>query len=173
MQTATEFDVHYKRNQDRNKSKCYQPTLLTDDYGTAWFRGQYTRRIISALECAYVGAVVPQVNRSYVDDKILGPKARALSVIDFNRYERNCNSCRHLIRLKMTPRQEHYAKIYTVFYGRCASTPGAAEAESPIFSDDGSFSFSPENHMGMACWQERDGVEGRRLELIAQTQPGE
>lgn len=129
----------------RKQRPCDQPYICVDDYGNAVFIGHYSEELVWAQDAKYFGPVMPQATNCYVDGKN-GDIARKKSALIFNEFEANCNTCRHLERVP--------SKRGGLLYGKCQSHP----IEHPYIRGPykgGAFAFSPDDHMGMKCYQPR------------------
>ena len=94
----------------------------------------YTGKPIPAGEEIVVGAIIPNVKaKYYVSDIELHKRSKRL----FDESEANCNTCKHLVRVK-------HDKCRSGFlYGKCAK-------------DGAELMFHPDDPMHMACYQQRD-----------------
>ena len=81
----------------------------------------------------------------------------------YNEMDRNCNACKHLIRVDSPPK----GKPYMLWHGKCNSPnprfdvhpygPKAYEKLPEKYKlPEGVFGFHPNDWMGMPCWEPRD-----------------
>lgn len=98
---------------------------------------QYTKKSVRFGDHIFIGPVVPQADGTYICAKDAMPFFRAAGK-EFHAVDRNCNTCRHLIRVKHDRRED---------------------GMQPISCADGKFSGVLMNHpddcTGMECWKRR------------------
>jgi len=95
---------------------------------------QYTGLKVSREESIFLGPCVPQVNGTYVCHPTALPffkKAKR----NFDESEANCNTCKHLVRVKHEPRKDGMLR------GECQTMPNLL--------------FHPDDFMGMKCYEQR------------------
>lgn len=137
------FESHVYRHPVSNKPVLGQP-IGVDDFGNCLYECNFTKKIVHIGEGIYLGPVIPQVNGTYVchPDAI---EARKTSVKHFNEVEANCNTCKHLERVK------HEKAKGGFLYGKCGK--GTTKHLYPV--NNGVIMFHPEDWMGMDCWEAR------------------
>lgn len=127
-----DLPLYYDENLQENVYECH-----------------YTRTIVKESEVIWVGAIIPNVKYKYACTAGYEP-FRKESVKLFNESEQNCNTCKNLIRIK------HKKSNSGLLYGKC-SKHDITETNHPYqhLLDDGIFSFSPNDYMGMNCYESR------------------
>lgn len=93
----------------------------------------YTGALFERRDGIVLGSVIPQVASSQLCHP-LAAEARRRSVVLFNEHERNCNTCRHLVRA------QHPRDPFGFLYGSCK---------------EGDRMFHPDDWMGMFCYESR------------------
>lgn len=107
----------------------------------------YTGALIQRNEGIVLGAVVPQVNVSYLCHP-LAVDARKREVLLFQVSEQNCNTCRYLKRVKF---ERSYWKQSGLMPGECLN-----EARQPLYPREGnSILFAPDDCMLQPCHEQR------------------
>lgn len=101
------------------------------------FTCQYTKKKTSYHDCIFLGAIMPNVNLTFICHKEANAAWRQAKR-DFDEFERNCNTCKHLVR--------HLYKGNDLRTGEC--NPHNAPYPFQI-------QFHPDDHMGMKCWEAR------------------
>ncbi len=122
----------------KRPKKILSEPLGQDDFGFAFYKCQYTGKVVQQPNHIFLGAVLPQVSGSYVCDPGATPFRRAASQ-QLAELDQNCNTCRNLERLPHE--KQHPAATLT---GKCLNQP-----YKPVVR------FHPEDWMGMSCWQAR------------------
>jgi hypothetical protein len=123
--------------------------ICVDDFGSEVYRCRYTDQLVWADIAFVVGATMPGVKARYV----ITPDARQAhrnSGIAFHDSEANCNTCRHLVRVR-------HAKCRSGFLrGRCAHPSPQLDA-SPYFNrmEGDVMVFHPDDPMHMPCYESR------------------
>ena len=70
----------------------------------------------------------------------------------YNEMDRNCNACKHLIRVSSAP----HGKPWHLWTGKCdAGIPDLPQHPYKDDIKDGVFYFHPNDWMGMKCWEPR------------------
>lgn len=109
----------------------------------------YTGALVQRNEAIVLGAVIPQVSISYLCHP-LAIDVRKQSVKDFQEYEQNCNTCRHLERVEF---DRKYWKASGLMPGKCAN-----ESRNPLYPRDGNqILFAPDDCMLQQCYEGRNG----------------
>ena len=96
----------------------------------------------------WLGAIIPQVKVRYLCHPKYGKAARKESKRLFDASERNCNTCKYLVR---TPFKADGSGLQP---GVCTSESFDSE-HHPYWKGSHSILFSPDDYMGMSCWTER------------------
>lgn len=113
-------------------------TLATDDFGNLWYECRYTKKPVNSQECIFIGAVLPQVNCTYVCAKD-AMDAFKYSKAALNEMDANCNTCKFLERLAFQKQSPA-----SVMHGVCNHHPYKIKV-----------TFHPDDHMSMKCWKAR------------------
>lgn len=132
----------------RDRSQT-QPPICVDDYGCEVFHCHFSGEPISAAEAQIVGATIPGVKARYVVSQ-RSAQARKASAAAFHESEANCNTCRHLIRVKHQRRPDGF------MHGKCGS--GSGQPQSSPYSgrfEDAVMVFHPDDPMHMPCYETR------------------
>lgn len=125
-----------KRNLKINNSP-----LGVDDFGNNFYKCYYTNEFITIENKAnytLLAGIIPQVSGSYVCSP-LALEARKLELREFNKWEKNCNTCSKFDRIPHVKKGNQEA-----ITGRCLNHPSR-----PIIK------VYPQDCMGMNCWKER------------------
>lgn len=120
--------------------------ICQDDFGNAVYLDHYTKRPV--VDAIWVGATIPGVNAKYP----IAPESKTLhkqQQIWFHEADRNCNTCKHLQRIK------HPKNIAGFLYGRCTSDSPMHECSPYKLERDGSMKFHPDDPMHMECYVSR------------------
>ena len=96
----------------------------------------------------WLGAIIPQAKVRYLCHPKYGKAARKESKRLFDASERNCNTCKYLIRISFK------ADGSGLQPGVCASEKFDAQ-HHPYWKGDHSILFATDDYMGMSCWTER------------------
>jgi hypothetical protein len=95
-----------------------------------------------------LGAVVPQCTVSYLCHPTLADKARGASIKLFHTIEQNCNTCRHLERVKFEKKQ---FVITGLMPGVCKNPNG-----KPLYNQGfPNIYFAPDDCMLQSCYEGR------------------
>lgn len=94
------------------------------------------------------GAIIPGVKFRHADGPGFEPSRRR-SLALFHECEANCNTCRHLERVK------HDKDCSGVLYGRCGNKDSALSTPYLDRIIDGVMPFAPDDWMGMPCHEPR------------------
>ena len=108
--------------------------ILNEPDADGLYTCQYTGLKVSREEAIFLGPCVPQVNGTYVCHPTALPffkKSKRL----FDESEANCNTCKHLVRVKHEPRKSGMLE------GACHTNPKLL--------------FHPDDFMGMNCYEQR------------------
>jgi hypothetical protein len=107
----------------------------------------YTKGLITRKDAIVLGAVVPQAPVSYLCHP-LSVQARKESVKQFNDSEQNCNTCKHLKRVKF---DKAYWKTSGLQPGECFN-----EHKKPMYQREGNtVLFAPDDCMSQECYASR------------------
>lgn len=107
----------------------------------------YTGALIQRKDAIILGAVIPQVSVSYLCHPFAG-EARKRSVRCFQKYEQNCNTCRHLKRVEFN---RAYWKPSGLMPAECMN-----ESREPLYPQEGSMIlFAPDDCMLQPCYEGR------------------
>jgi hypothetical protein len=132
--------------------------ICTDDFGTLWFRCQYTKKLVACDEAIMLGAIIPQVTQTFV----CAPDAQEafrISKRQFDELDANCNSCTNFERVKHDKNPNGFLR------GQCAR---GIVPEHQAYDKDGKiFWIHPDDHMGMECWKARQKNEARLQDRAA------
>lgn len=123
------------------------PILFVDDYGMAWYKCHASQKHIPANEVIIFGALIPNLNVQYYYHNSM-KEYRKIQVREFNEFERNCNTCKHLVRVK------HAKDTLGFLYGKCS---GNGNMLHPLVynSSLNNLKFHPDDHMDMICYGAR------------------
>jgi len=108
--------------------------ILNEPDADGLYTCQYTGLRVSREEAIFLGPCVPQVNGTYVCHPTALPffkKSKRL----FDESEANCNTCKHLVRVKHEPRKSGMLE------GACHTNPKLL--------------FHPDDFKGMNCYEQR------------------
>ena len=108
--------------------------ILNEPDAEGLYTCQYTGLKVSREEAIFLGACVPQVNGTYVCHPTALPFFKK-SKRNFDESEANCNTCKHLVRVKHEPRKDG------MLQGECQTMPNLL--------------FHPDDFMGMNCYEQR------------------
>jgi hypothetical protein len=126
-------------------------SLCIDDFGNSVYECRYTKNLVWANDCDFVGAVVPGVKAKYIIAPTdVAREAHRQSIREFQDAEQNCNTCGNLERVT------HAKNKAGFLFGRCKS-PNSKDSESPYnsFKKGDVMMFHPEDFMGMPCYSSR------------------
>lgn len=96
----------------------------------------------------WLGATIPQAKVRYLCHPKYGKAARKESKRLFDASERNCNTCKYLVR---TPFKADSSGLQS---GVCSSESFDYQ-HHPYWKGGYLISFAPDDYMGMSCWTER------------------
>ena len=107
--------------------------VLNAEVSPSVYACHYTGKRVSVEDAIFLGPILPSVSGSYVchPDAV---NVRNESAKEFNRFEKNCNTCKKLERV---PHDK-----------RGGFMKGACEVK-------GLHSFHPDDPMFMECWEDR------------------
>ena len=111
-----------------------KPILNTPD-ADGLYTCQYTGLKVALEGSIFLGPCAPQVNGTYVCHPTALPAFKKSKRM-FDESEANCNTCKHLVRIKHAPRKD----------GQLQGTCPAVGTE---------LMFHPDDHMGMPCYEQR------------------
>lgn len=119
--------------------------VCVDDYGDEVYRCHWTSQLVAVRDAVITGGIMPGVKVRFVAVRDYH-QAMKESQKGFNAMDSNCNSCKHLQRVK-------HAKSKAGFlYGKC-SIDSTEPKLYKIFEDV--MMFHPDDYMGMTCWEGR------------------
>jgi hypothetical protein len=123
----------------------YQKPICTDDFGSLVYKGHYTGIPVPIQDAVTVGAMLPGLKARYFDI-IDHQSEKKFSQQCFNENDANCNTCKHLQRVK------HEKNSAGFLYGKCA-----IDSKEPrqYPTTDGVMMFHPDDYAGMECWEAR------------------
>lgn len=127
-----------------NNKPIFKAPVCIDDYGSMVFVCQYTKATVSADKAIFLGAIMPNLNGTYVcavDAVPAFKKSREC----FNESEANCNTCKSLQRVP------HEKNASGFLYGKCGK--GITEHQYPM--KENVIMFHPDDPMNMPCWGAR------------------
>lgn len=101
------------------------------------FNCRYTGLKTTYDDCIFLGAIMPNVSETFICHKDATDAWRKAKK-DFDEFERNCNTCKHLVR--------HPYKGSDLRTGECNPN----NAPYPFL-----IKFHPDDHMNMKCWEAR------------------
>lgn len=139
-------------NQSLTKLKSFyterNPILFVDDYGIAWYKCHAMHKPIPATEVIIYGSLIPNLNIQYYYHNSM-KEYRKIQIREFNEFERNCNTCKHLIRVK------HPKNSQGFLFGKCSSNE--SDINNPLLygSTKDNLMFHPDDHMNMLCYEPR------------------
>jgi hypothetical protein len=133
-------------------------SVCTDEFGTLWFRCQYTKKLVACDVAIMLGAVMPQVTCTFVCAPDALEAFRA-SKREFDALDANCNSCENFVRVK------HDKSPYGFLRGTCGI--GVLPDHMVYDIEDNVFWIHPDDHMGMPCWKARQKSEARLQDRAA------
>lgn len=155
----------------RGDTKIFNRPICVDDYGTEVYVCHWTKKLVWADEAILLGSFYPGIHGVYVSAPD-SHEARRNSHRAFNEMDRNCNTCKHLKRIKFDP--VGIVRVPLVKDGKpagfrdvrvtsgfipalCTSTP-LAHPYPVTFDGQGPFSikFHPDDAMNMPCYEPRD-----------------
>src|SRR5574340_322777 len=96
----------------------------------------------------WLGAIIPQVKVRYLCHPKYGVLARKQSKLLLDAFERNCNTCKYLVRI---PFKSDGSRLQP---GICTSKSFDYE-HHPYWKGSHTILFPPDDYMGMSCWTER------------------
>ncbi len=135
----------------------FQPKICTDDYGDALYLCCHTKKIVGPDDSKFAGSIIPNLSYRYaMENSEHAESLRKESVRLFNEHDANCNTCRHLERVK------HEKRIgCSALYGLCKSDKQdtAGHPYANRFVGD-VMVFYPPDYMGMKCYEARWSVNG-------------
>ncbi len=112
--------------------------MSTDDFGTLWIEGAYTKRLFPSDTAVNAGHYTPAGLTTPVWDALDYKEAKKAVVFDFEVSEGNCNTCRYLERVT------HEKNAGGWLYGKCYKN---------VY-----LKFHPDDPMNMVCHSHRRGV---------------
>jgi len=123
------------------------PILFIDNYGIAWYKCHASQKPIPATEVIIFGSLIPNLNVKYYYHNSMR-EYRKIQVKEFNEFEGNCNTCKHLVRVK------HPKDINGFLYGKCN---GNGDMLHPLLYNSSldNLKFHPDDHMDMKCYGAR------------------
>ena len=121
-----------------------QRLLCVDDFGSEVYKCHWTGKPIAIPDAVVIGGFMPGVKSKFIchPDYI---EARKLSHKSFNESEANCNTCKHLFRVKRE-------KNAGFLYGECLAKSKEVKIYPVI---DNVMMFHPDDWMGMKCYEHR------------------
>ncbi len=126
-----------------------QQPALVDDFGTCFFRCQFTGALVSAMDAIPVGSRLPGLKaRSFIAPGEEARKAWRREGLRFHESEANCNTCASLDRI---PSKERDGFLL----GACAN-PGGRPDLIPYSGPAGTIKFHPDDPMHMPCYVARN-----------------
>lgn len=108
--------------------------ILNEPDAEGLYTCQYTGLKVSREDAIFLGACTPQVNGTYVCHSTALPAFRKSKRM-FDESEANCNTCKHLVRVKHEPRKDGQLR------GTCKNNTDLL--------------FHPDDFMGMNCYEQR------------------
>ena len=141
--------------------------VCVDDYGEEVWLCPYTGKLVWISKAFLVGAILPQCDSIYVCADGYLPfykESRRL----FNESERNCNTCKFLIRVPFKndnsglqpgkcSKPNNDLSSHPYFHGK--SSEPLSEAALRLFelitADGSDFYFAPDDCMNMTCYEQR------------------
>lgn len=124
--------------------------ICVDDYGDQVYRCHWTGKPVALRDAKWTGSIVPGVRRVSYPAAPGYESIKKQSDIWFHESEQNCNTCKHLERVKRD-------KIPSGFlYGKCLNKVAFFEAHPYKNSIDRDvMMFHPDDYMGMPCYASR------------------
>lgn len=127
--------------------KHTQAPICTDDFGSEVYVCCNTGAIALAQDCMFFGPFIAGCPARLVGiNSAASIQARRDSRAWFDAAEANCNTCRHLRRVK------HAKSVAGFLLGACANPEHAA---TPYAALEGLIRFHPDDPMLMPCYQPR------------------
>jgi hypothetical protein len=120
-----------------NKKPILNKPFCVDDFGNFVFKCQYTDKPVSVDEMIFLGPCIPQLNGTYVCHPTSQNAYKEFKQI-FDESEANCNTCKHLVRKKHTPRKDK------ALLGSCYKNANLV--------------FHPEDCLNMLCYEQREKI---------------
>lgn len=128
--------------------------MITDDYGERVYprhalngRGEWSAPFIWASDCKWTPCYMPGVKGNMLATKDYDNKP---TVRAFHESEANCNTCKHLVRVK------HPKDPLGFLFGGCASKPDKhIYRQHDIPTEHVPITFHPDDPMHMACYVPR------------------
>lgn len=108
--------------------------ILNKPNAEGLYECQYTGLKVSLKDAIFLGACTPQVNSTYVCHPTALLSFRKSKRI-FDESEANCNTCKHLVRVKHEPRKDKQLQ-------------GSCKNHTDLL-------FHPDDFMGMNCYEQR------------------
>jgi hypothetical protein len=141
---VSELRHHKTGRQIGNKPIC------TDEFGTLWFRCQYTKKLVACDVGIMLGAVIPQVAQTFVcaPDALEAFRANKRA---FDELDANCNACANFVRVKHEKNPNGFLR------GTCGI---GILPEFNVYSiEDNVYWIHPDDSMNMRCWKAREKNE--------------
>lgn len=124
------------------------PIIFVDDYGNAYYQCYDGKRLIRGDDVLVYGAIMPNVKARHYYHKDM-KEQRKIDVKLFNEFERNCNTCKNLIRVK------HPKDSQGFLFGKCSSVNCTIYHPLLYSSTKDNLMFHPDDHMNMLCYEPR------------------
>jgi hypothetical protein len=111
----------------------------------------YTKKRVAWVDAICLGAVMPNIVGTYICSPDAAP-ARQAALREFEEFERNCNTCKHLERI---PTERSVPAVN----GITAWCSGMSDIGYKV-----KIQFHPDDHMQMKCWAARSQLEVKAKE---------
>lgn len=131
---------------DIKELRKYGEVIRIDEHGNDVFKCHWTGKEVGAPDAVITGGFYPGIKSKFIACKD-HTAAKKQSHHLFNQMDANCNTCKHLDRIK------HSKDSAGFLYGACKID---SQDQKHYQVRNGVMMFHPDDHMGMECYESRE-----------------